>query len=464
VLLPKDPASRRPRIRRLLRRLVVVAALGAAAAALVIVLRDQLPGERARVDAAIASGDLGLALKLAESMSARWPTRGESLDAERAVISAEVDRAIRTQTCERARELLAERKRSREWLDADPLAIRIDIAEARAIAAPGDDAAWNAAAKRFTALRERHPHDLAICSAILDTLGPYPGDIVVGASLELAEAPSPPPAAIEVLAKAQRRWGPYSDSAKRIRAALLRLRPKAVDEARADLGAGTAEDPTPRIAAYFLLREAGKLTPTEELRYHARNLVELSDSYTAERESLDWLKQAAAAPGWQERKAEARLAPFADVEGLHHEGEHELAVEDLLLAGFVPEVKDALRGWMTVPEKDPESAENLRYNAWRLMHRAKLADGFDDFAFHAETLRTFYPAYDRPAFGDALAFFRAQAGTPRAADALAALKAGEQHVKDQAALMDKNMPGIRGNQMRRLLPKLQEAEAAVAPR
>jgi serine/threonine-protein kinase len=464
VLLPMDAAARRRRFRRITFGLAGVALVGVIAAGIAFVLRDPVPAERARVDAAIAAGDLGIALRLADAMAARWPDRREALDAEQAVVAAEIDHAVKAQAFDQARSILAERRRSREWLDGNQLALGIDIAQARAVAAPGDDASWEAAHKRLVALRQQHPHDPGLATAILEILGPYPVDIVVGAALELASQASPPPTAIEVLAKAERSWGPFSDTAKEIRAALIRQRPQAIAEANADIEKGTAEDPTPRIAAYLLLREAGKLNPAVELRYHVRNVVELSDSYTAERDSLTWLQDAVLDRDWDVRKGVARIAPFTDVEGLHHEGEHEKSVEDLLLAGFVPEVKDALRGWMKVPEKDPEDFENLRYNAWHLMHRANLAEGFDDFAFHAETLRTFYPSYDRPAFDAALVFFKAQAGTPHAAEAIDALKAGEQHVEDEAALMDKNLPGVRGPHMRRLLPKLQAAEAALSAR
>jgi serine/threonine protein kinase len=447
LLLPDRP--RAPRRRAGLAAAGLVAATAVAATTAFVLLRDPFPAARAQVEQACAAGDFGLALHLSDSLIARWPARGDALDLERQVITAEVTRVIATDSFAQARALLAERRQGREWFDGEPLAIAIDIKEAQTAAAHGDR---DGAEKLFTGLRQRHPHDTGICVALLAALGSERAEpLVVLAAADAVEGMQPPPpAALAALALAQKRWDPLTADAKRIRADLIRFLPQSLDNARADIETGTADDPDPRVSAYLLLKESGQLTPVAELRYHVRNLIELESRFSVAGESLDWLEVAVAAPDWPARKAAAGIAPFADVEGLHHADERETRIAKLLVRAFVPEITAALPTWIAATDEDHE---DFRFNAWRLLHDAdpdlkSLAAGFDDFAFHATTLRTFDPWNDSPPLEAALAYFQAQPATRRE-DVRAALLAGEQHVEDRAQMVDRNMPGTgRGAEMR----------------
>jgi tRNA A-37 threonylcarbamoyl transferase component Bud32 len=452
VVLPGAEPPKRRRARRAAIVLGALAAAGVTAAILALVLRDPLRSERARVDHAITAGDLGVALRLADAMVARWPDRSEALDADRVVIGAEIDRAIAAGEFDRARETLAERRRSREWLDGEPYAVAIEIAQARAIAPHN----WDDAAKRFGELRQRHPQDLDIATALIDAIGAdnaYP--LVIGAVLQLDRAGKPlAPGALAALVRYQRVGEPYGDTGTAVRAALLRHRPESISEAHALLAHASHDEIDARIAAWMLLQDGHALTPEEELRHHAAIVAELDNTYGAARDSLAWLQKAALAPDWAARKAAAKPPAFSDVKALHDWNEHESTVEDLLVRAFPDELRPALPKWLADTDD-----ERVRWNAWRIAHRIG-AETPDPWAFHAETLRTFNPFYDSEPFEQALAYFKDQLGGDRSDQARAALQVGVDHVEELAANIERNMPTnmgkIRARDMRKVGSKIRD--------
>jgi len=428
-----------------------------AAALAFVLLRDPFPAARVAVENACKAGDFALALRMADAQIAKFPTRPEPLQLEGEVIAGEVDRKIAAESFDQARALLAERRQGREWFDGEALAIAIDLAQAEKTAKDGDR---DGAIKLFTELRARHPKNLDICLPLIQSLGIDDADeVVMRAAIDLGEAATqsstpPPDLALDALAIVHRRWNPETDTAKRVRAVLIRWRPQIVDAAHTAIGTGTKDDPDPRIGAYLLLKEAGKLGPEEELRYHVRNVVELESRFSTADDSLTWLTAAVAAPDWPARKAAAKIAPFTDVQELHQTGDREAQVAKLMLQGFVPEISDLLPRWIAMTD---EEHEDLRFNAWRLLHDAGLAvdsagKHFDDFAFHATTLKTFDPFNDSPQLEAALNYFGKLGKNPDGTHSLAAIRdaltAGEQHVEAVAQMVDRNMPGRRGADMR----------------
>jgi serine/threonine-protein kinase len=449
------PAGIRPRRGRTLVWIAVVLAVPVLVA-LVLLLRDPFPAARIAVENACKTGDYALALRMADAQIAKFPTRAEPLQLEGEVIAGEVGRKIAEESFDQARALLAERRQGREWFDGEPLAIAIDLAQAEKTAKDGDR---DGAIRRFTDLRAQHPKNLGICLPLIQSLGINDAEeVVMRAALDLGEAAaqspdqtSPPTIALDALVIVHQRWNPETDTAKRVRAVLIHWRPQVVDDAHTAIGTGTKDDPDPRIGAYLLLKEAGKLGAEEEFRYHVRNVVELESRFSTADDSLTWLTAAVAAPDWPARKAAAKIAPFADVEELHHTGDREVQVAKLLLQGFVPEISDALPRWIAMTD---EEHEDLRFNAWRLLHDAGLANHFDDFAFHATTLKTFDPFNDSPQLEAALGYFGNLGKNPDGTHSLAAIRdaltAGEQHVEAVAQMVDRNMPGRRGADMREI--------------
>jgi hypothetical protein len=194
----------------------------------------------------------------------------------------------------------------------------------------------------------------------------------------------------------------------------------------------TGDDYEKRFNAFFILRDAGKLSDGEIINFHLQTAVMYTSSYNAMREAVTWLAAEIAKPDWVKRRDASQLTPITKIVQFDSWSEHTDALISMLATGFPDQVTDQALGWLTNEE------ERLRWNAFRILEQAKRLDRLNVDDFHAATLTTFHPLYDSQPFKIALAHFVSMRKTPKSDLARQALAAGKKHVETVIAQYEKS--------------------------
>jgi len=446
------PAPRRQRKKLLVAALIAVIVI--VISAVVFMARPEDP--RRWVHEALANGDPGMALQRAEALLQQRPNDALAVEAVRESVQAEVAKLCREARYDDARQRLISHRTRHTWLDTGLWERQIAIDEARWFAKHDrrDDAI-----ARLSELRKAAPDDLDICRVVLDTLGEeqYWIGLVVYSAYQLAEKGSGPlePAAVTVLSQYLISHSPSGDDIADIRKHLLRRHPAIIDTMPAWLD---AKDYEQRGNAALMLTAAGKLSDTQAILYHLRNIVELSSSYSIATESLAWLTSEAAKPNWTARKTAASIPPFSTIEALTSWNEHADAAIALLASGFRDEILQPAVLW-TKNDND-----TLRWNAFRILEQSGQLERIDVPAFHATTLATFHPLYEPPSFTAAIAWCTAQAKTAHADAARAMLDAGIKNIEQHIKNYDKPNMGNRAATCRERLAQVVQIRDALQAR
>ena len=420
-------SGRRP-LRIIIPAVIVVALVIGAA----LMLRGD--GARSAIEAALASKDYGLALQRAGANLTARPGDADAVALVKLAAHAELSALAADGRPDDAKRRIGEYHAAWSWLDTSAWEREIAIAQAVWLA---DHKRFNDATDAFMALRKLAPDDMAVCRAMVDSLADSDRPAAaIGAAYQLASHGDGPLDAktLSVLTYSLGFEGPFSDFSESLRAVVLKRHPAIIDTVRPWL---TVDDYEKRYNAAFLLKAAGKLSDSEEIRHHWRAVTTLSSSYSTTADSVVWLASEAQKPNWSERKAAAKLPPITDPVPLKTWNEHAEKVCVLFGTAFLPEVGELAVKWAG------DQDETLRWNGVRVLTAGKILERIDMPAFHAKTLATFNPLYESEPFTTALAFFVAKAGTPDAPAGKAALEAGVRRCEEQAALYDKaNVKGM----------------------
>jgi tRNA A-37 threonylcarbamoyl transferase component Bud32 len=436
------------------RRLPLMIGLAVAVLAIVGGVAVAGTGSRARgeITAALAAKDFTLALQRAEALLAAHPGDAEAVAALKEVVHAEALNLVDQGRHDEALKRLAEHRAGKSWLVTGDWEREVRIAKAVSLAAHHQE---EEAIALFNELRKQAPKELAVCRAMVDSLadGDRPA-FAIGAAYALADATTGPLDAktLAILTRGLEYDGPFGGSAADLRHLLLRRHPAIVDTVRPWLKDDGYEK---RLNAMSLLKEAGRLSDAEELNVHVGNVLQLSSSYTVAGESLQWLGAEAAKPGWDARKQAAGLPAITEVIALKSWNDHATGVITLLARYFLPETQPAALRWLASDD------EQLRYNALRLLREGGQESRVDLAAFHARTLAIAHPLYESAPFTEALAFCRAQSGTPGAAAAREMLTASVAHISHEIDLYDKAQMGSRARTCRERLKQVQDVLAGI---
>ncbi|MBA3708285.1 MAG: hypothetical protein H0W83_05650, partial [Planctomycetes bacterium] len=352
--------------------------------------------------------------------------------------AAEIARILTASRFSDARRRLAELRQTRTWLDDAELARDVDLAEARFHAQQHD---YEESARILLDLRKRYPQDLLVCRSLVEDLcESNRQDGVRGAAVQFADATPGELLAeiLETLKRGFRNTGRYGEEAKRLRALLIAHDSTFVNAMRAELDSDEHGD---RVNAYSVLTDVKQLTPDQELRYHVKNLVMLSSSYSEAGEAIDYLRDAGDKPGWTEHKRAAGIKPITEVKALESDDEHASKVMPILTGPLLAESREQLARWATGDDEFADKNGCLRANAFRALREAGLAPPtlIEPWAFHERSLRTFHMGQEPFWFTEAVDFFRAQTAK-RPAEAKAVLQAC-------AARLEENIAGYKRAQM-----------------
>jgi serine/threonine protein kinase len=386
------------------------------------------------VRAAQAAGNVLLAERLADELVKRFPDSNDALLLDQQVVSDEITHSLAADGIPATRLLLAQRVSGRDWIDHEALATRIDLAEAEQLV---QSKSVDEALSAYELILKRHPNDVSVLTSVVSHLAEHAGnEVVVTAAVHLAELSAQPGQDdLALLRSALWRWDSDSDLMKRARQQLIRHDPTIITECRSRIDSGDSYNTSARFDAYALLNEAQALTSDDRLRFHLVNLIQLTSSFEQFRESLTYLETASQQPDWTAAKAAAHCPAFTSVAALDSwPNEWSTRVMALLARAFVPEIQPAIPRWLA------SKTEALRFNAWSLMHAAKLDGRFDDFAFHAQTLVSFDPDSESPSMDAALAYFLSRKDTADRERAHQALLAGEAYVDGEWKIYRERLP------------------------
>lgn len=416
--VPSAGSRRRSRIPLAIGALAVV--LGTAIPLGLSFLRsDPLAHTADTVQAALASGDLALALTTASAAVAAHPDRSEGHALVRAVIDAEVAALVAQARFAEALSLVTQRKSAHAWLRTEAWDQQIRLAEADFVFARGGR---SQAEDLHLELHKSYPVDIPVRLRYLRDFG-RSGEREASrhgesATTLVAQAePGELPSLVgDSLLDHLHRHGSYHERAQPLRELLLtKYRAPTIAAARARLA---DEDGSARIGAFHTLRQAGELGAAEELRFHV--FFALEDRWSDQHaESVAWVEQAAAGVDWNERKKSAGLTPVAAIPVFDEWSDQQLRVSRLLRHALLPECVDLLQRLTA----DAEHSRS-RWNAWSLLHEIGIAPDIDAMAFHATTLTTCDPSWTSPDIRAAVDHFRAARGGRDDAACRTALAAG----------------------------------------
>lgn len=362
-------------------------------------------GDDAGVGEALKTGDTSLALQRAAAALEARPGDADATALVRLAVGAEVERLCQEVRHDDALKRLAEHRSRWVWLDTGPWEKAVAIDAATSLARQGR---YNEAFDAFIDLRKRNLQDAEVAKAILLALPDHRGDnlVIESAAVVLRHGPKPAdPLAVDILIEAMSTMGPNGSWAETIRASLVTHAPEAVPRARPLLAHADQE---PRENAFALLSAAKQISDAEVVRFHVDQVLKLTSSYGASRESAQWLVEQIALPTWPERKAAARIAPMDDCLGLRSWNEHAETVIKALSSGFAEESLPLALKLCANEDQD------VRWNGYRLLDALGALDQIDRDAFHARTVMIFNPLYDSADFHAALTWLAMTSGTPRA--------------------------------------------------
>jgi hypothetical protein len=312
--------------------------------------------------------------------------------------------------------------------------------------------------------------DLEVLREVVTRTGPgtgFGGDGLARAAAfriaELAEGPLDGRVA-EVIMTALDCYHPGHDEAVKARGLLRGRHAEAASLARPTLGSDSRNS---RVNALLLLREAGAATPEDELRVHARNLTALqtTDRFDAQylEESLAYIEEASARADWEERKRALGVGRITEVAAFRSSGELSDGVERVIVRAFLPEIGESLLEWA---KGDRYVLRPRAYRMIRAAHESRhcaagLVEGPDEWAYHAANLLLDDYTWQFECFHDAVAFFRAQAGGARAAEARSLLRSAREAIVAFMKEQDRLDLRIRRSNVEANLGALDEAVKAL---
>ncbi len=380
----------------------------------------------AAISAAMSSGDLTLALALADQAVQAYPGDTNVRAAASQVVGEEVSRKLAGDGPEAARALLAKRAQALPWLDDEPFAILIECDEADRAAALTRKREQKEEA--YAVLFKHHPQDPVALERIVHALvDDDESDLVILAAVHLAQAEDRPSAQVQtVLRRAQRTWAATSPLLGDVRTQLLRHWPDCTASASEDLLSPQAYR---REGAYLLLEQAGALTPALQVGFQIRNLLEFDTNATAFTTALDYLEQQSAAPGWPKLVQSSSIPRFTACACLASSLQPETTrVRHLLEHAFPAATSAALPVWIADTKQ-----LHLRWNAWLMYQESGLAGGPAAFEFHAQTLQLFDEEGPEEDAEAAFTYFASLLGTPDAPRAELALRSCQARITDSLA-------------------------------
>lgn len=368
---------------------------------------------------AIESGEMGLALARADDMLKNHATRRESHDAVREVVAAEVAVLVEKDDLGRALDLIEERRKARAYVKFDELEREVSLKHGAKWAARGN---YRIAGAAYGGLMRKYPDDIEILKAVVSNVGAgsKTGATRLGFSAavkiaELTKGPLEEVVGRTLLANFDT-YHPGHESAVAARRLLAERYPPAAGAARGELDSARRNT---RMNAYLLLEALGRLGPDEELRVHVRNLLALRTTDSFDRKyltlSVEYLEQASARADWPGRKKALDMGRITKVAALRSRNEHVDRLAALLVGAFLPEIRQTLSEWVGGDDV------SLRVHAFHMLERAGLAAEVDAWEYHGKHLDLSDFSYQYPYLHEAIAFFKKQAGTPRAGEARALL-------------------------------------------
>ncbi|MBN1809326.1 MAG: adenylate/guanylate cyclase domain-containing protein [Planctomycetes bacterium] len=419
-----QPVRHRAGSKLILMMLVVLALFTGTLVLIVPTLKGtRIRKGRKSVAEAVEAGDFGLALARADKMMQEFPEEKASHDAVMIVVAAEVDKLLSADKFEEALELIDGRGGERPYLDLSGLRKKVLFAYGAAYSAKAN---YRVSGAVYRELFDKYPGDIEVYREIATRHGfGYEGGPTSYATLaayRIAEHSQGPldTLAGDLLVYRLKDNGPYGEDILTVRKWLIERYPPAADKVRDFLG---EDDYEARMNAFYLLKEAGKISPEEEFRHHLRSLLELTSSYAkAGKESVEYFREALKDAAWRDRKQAMAIKHFDDVKCFHGWSSYQEEVSGVLAEAFLEETEPLMLKWAATDD----SYE--RANAFRFLRDAGRLDRIDLWAFHAKTLTNYHVVYTPAHMQDAVNFFAGQVFTERSADAMAALEAGKKYV------------------------------------
>jgi len=412
-----------------------------------------LAGRKQEIITLTEKGDFNLALARADKMMEEYPDEKEAHEAMYAVVEAEARALKKDKKYDDALKLLNERKKERKYLNTDEIEKEILLKKGSVYALKNN---YRVSSGVFRYLVDKFTGDEEVLSETVKYMGVNytngPTSIGVVAAYHLAELRKGPLDDLigETLTEGYLDEQPFSDYTVSIREILIKRYEPAVKAAKTNIASTDYER---RINSYNLLREAGRITSEEELKYHFDNLRLLSRSYRkVGQQSITYLRNAAKASDWKKKKKAAGIGTIKDVKALHSWSDYQRDVSSLLAEAFFAEIEPTIQVWLR-----EEKNEFLRINAFQLLNKADRLDKVDVWAHHAKTLVNYDLKYTPRSLTRALDYFKEFIGKEKEGDARKAVEAGRDYVNTSIAKFKKAKQNWRIQDAERGLALIQEA-------
>ena len=401
----------------------VAGVIGATLVVAWILFRDPIAGEIERIDSALLSGNTEQAMAIADLLVNEKPGDERVVAALRKVVNAEIQYFLDKKSYNAATEHTNGRERKYAFLTLDDQRKRILITRAADYVSQGN---IRASLDVYDILLQRHAGE-DVWFEIMKQIGKgdYPQPLAIRAALNYANSTESEGTELsalpgEVLLKALRHRGSYGDGSRKIRKILYSRYPKSIEVSRQHV---TDDDYEHRGNSFYLLKESGKLTDSEAMRYHFYNLMNLNTSHrTAHDEAVAHFRAAANKPEWKAVKQAAGLVVPTDPPVFRSFGFHGKDSSKVVVDLFMPEIESVLVRYL---ESDVSAQ---RVNAWYMLKAAGKTALLNPDKFHAKTLRNFDARYKPKYFVDAVEYFKKRAKR-KPALAKKALLGGVVHIR-----------------------------------
>ncbi|MHC4778240.1 MAG: adenylate/guanylate cyclase domain-containing protein [Planctomycetota bacterium] len=383
----------------------------------------------AKVEDALKTAELGLALARADAMLKAFPDRKESHDALKSVVEAEVRELTGKELFPDALKRIEERRKAQNYLKFEELEREVLLGHAALYVGRGD---LGRATDVYVKLFRSRPTDLEAHKLMARDLGGSGHGSIQGLAEEaakrvakLSQGPIGEPVAVALLGSLKRH-DPYRPQATESRKILAERYPGAAEAARTIL---YSDHRYTRMNAFLLLEATGKITAEEELVVHFKNVLVLRATGGSDRQDLDksleYIEGESAKPDWAARKGALSLDSIVKVQALRSRNETSERVFRLLAKAFYPEIRPSIERWLQ--DKDLV----VRHGAFQVTKLTPMMERFDVWAYHAGNLMLDDYKFRYTVFREAVQYFASMAKTNRAGDAKQILTmAGDKMKKD----------------------------------
>ena len=381
---------------------VIVLVIAICAAVFFVLQSDPIKDACNQIEANVQSGELEIALSVADKLVNEHPGEKRVHAAFRSIIAAETQQLIDKQRFDENLKRLDEHRQRYTWLAVDEWIVQTRIAKAQDLV----KRKYNRdAASEYVALRKDFPKNKLVARAFLEDFGhgryQYREPNVFNAAVYLTEAGENVDQLIgDTLLMAYleaRLEGEWTD---KLRGMILQhYRDQAVTQSRERL---IHERDNIRIHSYNLLHAAEAIAADERMRHHLRNHFNLHMSHDDWEASFAWISEQSDAGAWQNHKQGLDFSSFGIPKYFTSSHERNDPSLKLIATAFMPEMQSVIVDWAKNEEKDA-----VRYNAYLVLQHANALNRIDEWAFHEKTLNNFYAAYHTPEdFELALAYFK----------------------------------------------------------